>query len=97
MAERNKNKTLNGFLPALVLPLVIFVILYVVKQQGVGFKDYLISMWKLGALLKILSICVLPNLLLFLYFYRNKYDIAARGVIMATFLYAILMMISKVL
>ncbi len=93
--KRNKNTLAYGFFPALILPLIVFAVLYVFKHQDVGFKDYIVSLWKLGALLKIMTICVLPNLILFLYNYRLKYDIAARGVLMATFLYAILVMISK--
>jgi len=44
---------------------------------------------------KILSLCVFPNLAFFLFFYRSKYDMAARGIIMATFMYAFLVLIAK--
>ncbi|PTN09954.1 hypothetical protein C8N47_103251 [Mangrovibacterium marinum] len=88
---------MTGFVPGLIIPLVVFVLLYFFSKQEVSLSEYLQTLWQLGALLKILSLCVLPNLLLFLNFYRQKYDLAARGVIMATFVYAFAVMLVKVL
>ena len=47
--------------------------------------------------LKILSLSVFPNLGLFFIFYKQKKDMAARGVILATFMYAFLVMIAKLI
>lgn len=94
--KKNRNKLVWGFFPALILPLVVFVVLYFINKKDVSLMEYLETLWHLGALLKILSLCVLPNLLLFLLFYRLKYDLAARGVIMGTLVYALLVMLSKV-
>jgi len=93
--RKNRNKLAAGFWPAIALPAVIFVILYFFSKREIGLGEYFVSLWKLGALIKIVSLCVLPNLILFLNFYRLKYDLAARGVLMATFLYAFLVMITK--
>jgi hypothetical protein len=95
--KKNSNKLAYGFFPGLILPLIVFVVLYFFSKQEVTLTEYLQSLWRLGALLKILSLCVLPNLLLFLNFYRLKYDLAARGVIMATFVYAFGVMVFKVI
>lgn len=95
--KRNRNKLIYGFFPGLILPLFVFVVLYFFSKQEVSLMEYLQTLWKIGALLKILSLCVMPNLLLFLNFYRLKYDLAARGVIMATLVYAFFVMISKVI
>jgi len=94
--KKNRNKLTYGFYPGLILPIVVFAVLYFFSKQEVTLTEYIQTLWRLGALLKILSLCVLPNLLLFLIFYRIKYDLAARGVIMATLVYAFLVMISKV-
>ena len=94
---KNRNKLGFGFLLGLGLPLVVFIILYFLSKQEVSLTDYLVSLWRLGALLKIMSLSVLPNLILFLHFYRIKYDLAARGVLMATFFYAFVVILSKVI
>ncbi len=62
-----------------------------------GFSDFLKSFWEMKILLKLLSLCVFPNLGFFFLFYRNKLDMAARGVIMATFVYAFVVLITKLI
>jgi hypothetical protein len=52
-------------------------------------------MWRLQALIKIFSLCVFTNLAAFWGFLRLKYERAARGVLGATILYAIVVLISK--
>ena len=89
------NKLKYGFWPGLIFPLIIFLILYLVRYKEVGFLDYLQSLWHFQLLVKLMALCVLPNLLLFLTFLKKKQDMAARGVLIATFLYAFLVIISK--
>ena len=90
------NKLKYGFIPGLVFPFLIFLIIYIVQYKGIGFWDYLQSMWQFQLLFKLLSLCVIPNLLLFLYFFKRKFDLAARGVLMATFIYALLVLITSI-
>lgn len=91
------NKLKNGFFPGLILPLVVFVVAYLASGNKASFFDFISGMWYLGMFFKMLVLCVLPNLILFLYFYQKKFDMAARGVLMATFIYAFVMIISKAL
>ena len=93
--KANINKLKYGFWPGLIFPLLMFVLIYVVQYRQIGFSDYLNGLWKFHILIKLLTLCVFPNLLLFLFFFRKKYDMAARGVLMATFVYAFLVLISK--
>ena len=65
---KNRNKLVVGFLLGLGLPLVVFIVLYFLSKQEVSLTEYLLSLWRLGALLKIMSLSVLPNLILFLHF-----------------------------
>lgn len=95
--ERNINKIGIGFIFGLLLPLVVFVVVFFVSTHEISLPDYIYNMWKLGAFLKVMSLCVLPSMGLFLYYYRIKYDFAARGVILATLVYAFVMMVSKFL
>jgi len=93
----NTNQIKYGFLPGLIFPLLMFLLMYFVRYSEVGFIDYLKSLWRFQILMKLMVLCVLPNLLLFLYFFKGKEDFAARGVLMATFVYAFILIISMVL
>lgn len=86
-----------GWLIGTLSPLIIFLITYQIKYSTMGFSDFLKSFWEMKILLKLLSLCVFPNLGFFFLFYRNKLDMAARGVIMATFVYAFVVLITKLI
>ena len=89
------DRILNGWLLGTVVPLVIFMGVYLVKFSEFDFSTYLNNLWHMRVFFKIISLCVFPNLVFFMIFYRMKYDMAARGVIMATFIYACLVMFAK--
>lgn len=91
------DRIIIGLLIGLILPVIIFLITYKVKYSEVEFMVYLHRIWQMKILLKILSLCVFPNLGVFLLFLRIKYERAARGVVMATFIYAFVVLIAKLL
>lgn len=96
--KRNRfDRILTGWLIGTIVPMIIFLITYQVKYSEFEFTVYLKNLWHMKIFLKILSLCVFPNLGFFLLFYRQKYDMAARGVILATFIYAILVLIAKLI
>ncbi len=100
MTVRKKNKPdrlLVGFSLGLVVPIVFFLMIYQLKYANMEFRTYVSYMWQMKILLKILSLCVFPDLGFFLLFYRRKYDMAARGVILATFIYAFVILIAKLI
>lgn len=86
-----------GFLLGFLVPVIFFLIVYQLKYAEMEFVAYVRSIWQMKIFLKILSLCVFPNLGFFLLFYRRKYDMAARGVIMATFIYAFVILIAKLI
>lgn len=96
--KRNRfDRILTGWIIGTIIPLLIFLITYFVKFSEMNFRDYLNNLWQMRIFMKLLSLCVFPNLAFFLFFYRKKYDMAARGVIMATFIYAFLVLITKLM
>ena len=100
MTSRNKNSIDRfwvGFVIGVLVPIVFFLVVYQLKYSSVEFLNYLRSIWQMKIFLKILSLCVFPNLGFFLLFYRRKYDMAARGVILATFIYAFVVLIAKLI
>lgn len=100
MANR-KNKSADrfvvGFVLGILVPVIFFIIVYQVKYANMEFLTYVRSIWQMKIFLKILSLCVFPNLGFFLLFYRRKYDMAARGIILATFIYAFVVLIAKLI
>lgn len=93
--HRKLDKIEIGLLAGFLLPPVIFLLVYLIGENSVSFADYIKSMWRLQALIKIFSLCVFTNLAAFWGFLRLKYERAARGVLGATILYAIVVLISK--
>lgn len=97
--QRSRGSKLDklgiGMLAGLALPLLIFVIVYLVNDSSVAFSDYLESLWKIRVLLKVGSLCVFANVAIFWGFLHLKYEKAARGVLAATLLYAFVVLISR--
>jgi hypothetical protein len=98
LSKRNRyDKILTGWLIGAFLPILILLITYEVKYSEMEFQQFLRNMWQMRIFMKLLSLCVFPNLGFFFLFYRMKYDMAARGVIMATFMYAFVVLIFKLI
>ncbi len=95
--QKRYDRLLTGWLTGTIIPIVIFMITYLVKYSEWDFIQFVRNMWQMKIFLKLLSLCVFPNLGFFLYFYHIKYDSTARGVILATFMYAFLVLIVKLL
>ena len=95
---RNRfDRILIGWLIGIFIPIILFLIVYITKYWEMSLRVYIHNIWQLKILLKLLSLCVFPNLGFFFFFYQKKYDMAARGVIMATFMYAFLVMTAKLI
>ena len=84
-----------GVFAGLVLPLIIFFIVYLVGENDMSFIDYIVGMRRIQALVKIGSLCVFTNVGAFWIFLKLKYEKAARGVLGATILYAIAVLILR--
>ncbi|HKI89432.1 MAG TPA: hypothetical protein VKA38_10410 [Draconibacterium sp.] len=98
MQQRKQNKFDNtgvGFLAGLILPMVIFLTVFFFSEKGLSFSKYIQNMWQLHALVKLGSLCVFANVLIFMGFIKLKYDKAARGVLAVTILYALGVLISR--
>jgi hypothetical protein len=89
------DKSLVGFLAGFSVPAVIFLAVYLFGEKNVSFSNYVKSLWHLQALVKLGSLCVFANLLVFMGFIKINYERAARGVLGATIIYALAILISK--
>ena len=95
MATPKKFDTMQaGLLPGLLLPLLTLVLIWLIRYDG-GLLEFLSDFQSMRMLSKVISLCALPNLLLFFICIWTQRNFAARGVIMATLVVAALMLILK--
>jgi len=90
-----KDNIFTGLIAGLVAPLVAFCIYAKIKLPSEKLTDIFSSITGLGILSAIISLCVFVNLLVFFMFIWTKADRSARGVLMATFFYAIIVVVLK--
>jgi hypothetical protein len=91
------DRLVVGFTIGLLVPVVFFMIVYQIKYGNMDFMTYIRKTWEMKLFWKILSVCVFPDLGFFLLFFRRKYDMAARGIILATFIYAFAVLVAKLI
>lgn len=92
------NKRLDsmafGLISGILLPVATLLIIWLVRYD-VGLGEFLSSFQKIGALSKMISLSVIPNLLLFFLFIWTNRTFSARGVIFATLVVAMVMLVLK--
>jgi hypothetical protein len=84
------DKVLTGLLSGLVLPLVVGLIIYLFSPGNLSFHSYLARLEETKIITHSISICVFPNILIFLVF--NRFDMlrATRGVLAVTIVWAVI-------
>lgn len=81
----------------IMAPLATFVTYYFLYNRRIPFTRFLDNL-RLGEIfLPLLSLCVLPNLLIFFIFIWTKKDKSAKGVILATILFALYVAAMKII
>jgi hypothetical protein len=86
------DKQYIGFITGILVPMLAFFVYYKLKFANIEFTDYMISMHQYKLLFKIMSLCVLTDLVAFYLFMHFKLMRCAQGVVMACFLYALSVM-----
>lgn len=97
--QRRKNRFDNtgiGFFIGFLLPAIVFLLFFLFGNNNVSLADFARSLWQLRVLLKLVSLCVFANSLVFMGFIRLKYEKTARGILGATIIYAFVVLVSKV-
>lgn len=97
--KRSKyNNVPLGLITGLLLPLITYVIVWYFSDTGGASLDTYFLAQKEGKILtNIISLCSLSNLALFFFFLRKNRYHSVRGVIMAVFLIALWVIITKYL
>ncbi len=96
MAFKINNNLLSGFIPGILLPIVFLSVIIWVRMNDNNFFEYLGSLYQINVLSKIISICLIPNLLLFfLFIWTNKLR-SARGVLLSMFVAGLVIVLLKI-
>ena len=85
-----------GFLIGLFLPVIGVFIMYLLWGHGESFGSFLHSLMNLRDLAsKVFTLGLLINLIPFVYCVFKRYDYTMRGIVVATILYAVLIVLIK--
>lgn len=92
----NKNIPIFGFIIGLLLPIGGLFVVYYLWGHGEGIVEFVKSLKaQPGLASKVLTLSVLANLIPFVYYTSKRLDYTARGVFIATMLYALLVVFIK--
>ena len=83
------DNTRLGLILGIVAPVLAMLIIYLVKFSEFNFQELIDLLLAKRVFTKIVSLCVIPNLALFFFFLNKNYYRSARGVLIATFIFAL--------
>lgn len=90
----NRNIPALGFIIGLLLPVIGLVVMYFLWGHSEGFFDFVRGLtYRKGMTSKVLTLSLLVNILPFLYYTTKRLDYTARGIFIATMLYAVLIVL----
>ncbi len=92
------NSMKLGAISGLIVPVIAVLIFYYSRyasKSGITIPEFVEQLIALKIYTQLISLCVVPNLLLFFIFIWLKLLYSARGVILATFLYVFLIIVLK--
>ncbi len=93
--RKKADEPLTGWVTGLILPPLTFFLIWYIWASHRTFGEFITTAIKANVLTKFLSLAVLPNLLLFFIFIWSKRDFAAKGVLYATFVTALVIVALK--
>ena len=89
------NNFFYGLIPGLIAPLIGFYIFYLVKFSHYKFLEFFEYISGQSVVTHTISLSVLPNLIIFFLFIKLNLYKSAKGVILATMIYAITIIIMR--
>jgi hypothetical protein len=93
--NKKLNKTWIGLSAGILIPVMATVVFYFAENHTKSYIDYLGLMVRMDILSHIVSICALPNLLIFFIFIWSELYYSARGVVFATMIWAFFVLILR--
>jgi len=92
----NRNVPIFGFVIGILLPIIGLFIMYGLWGHGEGMGKFLHELTVLrGMAAKVMTLSLLVNLVPFVYYTGKRLDYTARGIFVATMLYAMVVVLVK--
>lgn len=91
-----RNVSLLGLIIGLLMPILGIFIVYLVMSRGSSFESFFNTLkhnFDTAAL--VLSLSILINIIPFIYYTNRRLDLTARGILIATMLYAVFIVLLK--
>lgn len=92
----NKGSLVIGMISGVLLPVLVFAIIFLYRSEGKDKLQYLRDMHYAGITPKLLALSLLPNLILFYGFLRADRLATARGVVFSLFVHGIVIALLKI-
>jgi hypothetical protein len=89
------NSFVLGISLGIIAPIIAVVVFYFVSNQNMNFSDFIDHLLRYKLVSHMISIGAISNLIVFFGFIWINYLKSARGVVFATMLYALLVVITK--
>lgn len=83
------NDKRTGLLSGILLPFIVLGFFYESTKASLSFIEYIAFLDRFGILTSVIAVSALVNLAAFFIFYKKQYDESVRGIIFATILIAI--------
>jgi len=84
-----------GLFLGILAPALTMLIIYFIQFSSYDLNELVHMLVVKKVFTKIVSLCVIPNLALFFFFLNKNYYRSARGILTATFIFAIFVFITK--
>jgi len=89
------DKIIWGAMLGILLPAISLFIFHKVKYDHMQLWEFLRSFHRMGILTHVISLSVIPNLILFFLFMQKNFLKGGRGVLLATFIFAFLVLLIR--
>ena len=91
-----RNVPVLGFLIGAVMPIIGLYLVSLIFKNGASFGDFFKMLrHSHDQAAKVLSLAILLNILPFIFYTNKRLDLTARGILVATMLYAVLIVLLK--
>lgn len=91
-----RNIPILGFAIGVLMPFLGLIIMYFLKARGLGFGEFLSELIRRPKeAATVLSLCLLAEIIPFIYYTNKRLDLTARGILIATILYAVFIVLLK--
>jgi len=89
------NSLWIGLILGIIIPCFAVLFFWISNLKSLPFSEFFVKLTTMNVLSKLVSLCVLPNLLVFFIFIWKNLLYSARGVLFATLIWTIIVVIIK--